>query len=62
MNPDAQRADSHHTLTLLFDDKIFLAPIGDDPKKVLDVGCGTGKASRPFAFTILDLADSQPNP
>ena len=23
-------------------DKLFLAPIGDDPQRVLDVGTGTG--------------------
>lgn len=39
------RLNSHHTLTLLFNHKILLAPIGSDPKKALDIGCGTGEAS-----------------
>ncbi|KAI1800692.1 S-adenosyl-L-methionine-dependent methyltransferase [Daldinia bambusicola] len=40
---------THHTLTLLLNDKIYLAPIGDDPRKVLDIGCGTGKYLYHFA-------------
>ncbi|KAH7220403.1 S-adenosyl-L-methionine-dependent methyltransferase [Fusarium oxysporum] len=31
----------HHFLTLLTDDKLYLAPIKDDVQKVLDVGTGT---------------------
>ncbi|KAI0842563.1 S-adenosyl-L-methionine-dependent methyltransferase [Hypoxylon sp. FL0890] len=50
---DEKQANSmdlcHHTLTLLFDHKIFQAPIGDNPKKVLDVGCGTGLWAIDFA-------------
>ncbi|KAI4863056.1 S-adenosyl-L-methionine-dependent methyltransferase [Hypoxylon rubiginosum] len=45
---------THHTLTLLFNHKIFLAPIGDDPKKVLDIGCGTG-------IWATDFADAYPS-
>jgi ubiquinone/menaquinone biosynthesis C-methylase UbiE len=33
---------SHHMLTMLLDDKLFLAPIKTNPEKVLDVGTGTG--------------------
>ena len=33
---------SHHMLTMLLDDKLFLAPISRSPEKVLDVGTGTG--------------------
>ncbi|KAI2639086.1 S-adenosyl-L-methionine-dependent methyltransferase [Hypomontagnella submonticulosa] len=53
---------THHTLTLLFDDKIFLAPIGDDPKKVLDVGCGTDFADvYPHSEVIgTDISPTQP--
>ncbi|KAI1773385.1 S-adenosyl-L-methionine-dependent methyltransferase [Hypoxylon cercidicola] len=40
---------THHTLMLLFNHKIFLAPIGDDPKKALDIGCGTGTWATDFA-------------
>lgn len=29
-------------LTMLLDDKLFLAPISESPEKVLDVGTGTG--------------------
>jgi ubiquinone/menaquinone biosynthesis C-methylase UbiE len=29
-------------LTMLLDDKLFLAPISRNPGKVLDVGTGTG--------------------
>ncbi|RYN65472.1 hypothetical protein AA0117_g12136 [Alternaria alternata] len=32
----------HHMLTLMLDGKLFLAPIGPTPQKVLDVGTGTG--------------------
>ncbi|RTE84495.1 hypothetical protein BHE90_000860 [Fusarium euwallaceae] len=33
---------SHHSLTLLLDGQLFLAPIKDDVQKVLDVGTGSG--------------------
>ena len=29
-------------LLLAMDDKLFYAPIGDNPQRVLDVGTGTG--------------------
>ncbi|OTA57427.1 S-adenosyl-L-methionine-dependent methyltransferase [Hypoxylon sp. EC38] len=34
----------HHVSTLMQDGKIYLAPIGDDIQKVLDVACGTGES------------------
>ncbi|KAF5258523.1 hypothetical protein FOXYS1_10914 [Fusarium oxysporum] len=44
----------HHFLTLLTDDKLYLAPIKDDVQKVLDVGTGTG-------IWAIDYADEHPN-
>ena len=32
----------HHYLTLLLDNKLFLAPVKPDAEKVLDIGTGTG--------------------
>jgi ubiquinone/menaquinone biosynthesis C-methylase UbiE len=32
----------HHALLKLFDDKLYLAPIGENPHRVLDLGTGTG--------------------
>ena len=32
----------HHLVKLVLDGKLFLAPIGDNPQRVLDLGCGTG--------------------
>ncbi|KAI1363334.1 S-adenosyl-L-methionine-dependent methyltransferase [Xylaria arbuscula] len=44
----------HHLLTLLFDNKLYLAPIPEgEPLKVLDVGCGTG-------IWAIDFADAHP--
>ncbi|KAI5926929.1 S-adenosyl-L-methionine-dependent methyltransferase [Camillea tinctor] len=45
---------THHMLTILLGDKLFLAPIGDDPGKVLDIGCGTG-------VWAIDFADAFPS-
>ena len=43
---DEQQADQldigHHMYTLLQEGKLFLAPIGDNPKRALDIGTGTG--------------------
>lgn len=33
---------SHQMITMLLDDRLFLAPISRSPEKVLDVGTGTG--------------------
>jgi hypothetical protein len=35
-------AHSHHMLTLLLGNKLFIAPIGPNPQHVLDIGTGTG--------------------
>ncbi|KAI3326454.1 S-adenosyl-L-methionine-dependent methyltransferase [Xylariaceae sp. AK1471] len=43
----------HHCLTLLLDDKLYLAPIAEDAIKVLDIGCGTG-------IWAIDFADAHP--
>lgn len=32
----------HHLNTLILDNKLHLAPIGNDVQKVLDIGTGTG--------------------
>ncbi|KAM5386936.1 hypothetical protein ACJZ2D_000229 [Fusarium nematophilum] len=44
----------HHFLTLLLDDKLYLAPIEDDVQNVLDIGTGTG-------IWAIDFADEHPN-
>ncbi|KAK0648438.1 S-adenosyl-L-methionine-dependent methyltransferase, partial [Cercophora newfieldiana] len=44
---------SHHYLTLLCGGKLFLAPISEDVKEVLDVGTGTG-------IWAIDFADLYP--
>lgn len=41
-------------LSLLLDNKLCLAPIGDHPKRVLDVGTGTG-------IWAIDFADQFPS-
>ncbi|KAI0380330.1 S-adenosyl-L-methionine-dependent methyltransferase [Hypomontagnella monticulosa] len=43
----------HHLSMITMDGKIFLAPLGDDIQKVLDVGCGTG-------IWAIDFADQFP--
>ncbi|KPM40552.1 hypothetical protein AK830_g5992 [Neonectria ditissima] len=43
----------HNGLLMLLDDKLFLAPIGKNPGKVLDVGTGTG-------VWAIDFADQYP--
>ncbi|KFY18565.1 hypothetical protein V493_08509 [Pseudogymnoascus sp. VKM F-4281 (FW-2241)] len=44
----------HHMLTLLLDGKLFLAPISQNPHKVMDVGTGTG-------IWAIDFADAYPS-
>ncbi|KAM0327107.1 hypothetical protein ACHAQA_006235 [Verticillium albo-atrum] len=58
---------THHYLTVLLDDKLFLAPIESGAKRVLDVGTGTGIWAIDFAdqfpdaeVTGTDLSPTQP--
>lgn len=44
----------HNALLIMFDDKLFFAPIGDNPQRVLDVGTGTG-------IWAIDFADQYPD-
>jgi len=44
---------SHHMYQILLDNKLYVAPI-EEPKKVLDLGCGTG-------IWAIDFADDHPN-
>ncbi|KAI1390858.1 S-adenosyl-L-methionine-dependent methyltransferase [Hypoxylon trugodes] len=43
----------HNCLLMVLGDKLFLAPIGDNPQRVLDVGTGTG-------IWAIDFADTYP--
>ncbi|KAI1089151.1 S-adenosyl-L-methionine-dependent methyltransferase [Rostrohypoxylon terebratum] len=43
----------HNCLLMALDDKLFLAPISDNPQKVLDLGTGTG-------IWAIDFADMYP--
>ncbi|WDK16620.1 methyltransferase domain-containing protein [Colletotrichum graminicola] len=45
---------NHYWITDFFDDKLFLAPIGDSPRNVLDIGTGTG-------IWAIDFADEFPS-
>ncbi|PKS08525.1 hypothetical protein jhhlp_004910 [Lomentospora prolificans] len=45
---------AHQWLTMMQNDKLFMAPIGDNPRKVLDVGTGTG-------IWAIDMADQFPS-
>ncbi|KAH6868872.1 putative SAM dependent methyltransferase [Thelonectria olida] len=42
---------AHHFTTMLLGDRLFVAPIGDNPSKILDVGTGTG-------IWAIDVADA----
>ncbi|KAI0376319.1 S-adenosyl-L-methionine-dependent methyltransferase [Hypomontagnella monticulosa] len=42
---------THHYLTIMLGDKLFLAPVKEDMEKVLDIGTGTGA----------DMGDQYPN-
>jgi ribosomal protein L11 methylase PrmA len=40
---EQDRLDIHHHIALLhLDGELFLAPIGDNPDQILDLGTGTG--------------------
>ncbi|MCJ1258421.1 hypothetical protein MMC24_006254 [Lignoscripta atroalba] len=54
---------SHHLFLLTLDDKLFLAPIRD-PKKVIDVGTGTGIWAQDFAdqFPHADVVGTDLSP
>ncbi|ORY02936.1 S-adenosyl-L-methionine-dependent methyltransferase [Clohesyomyces aquaticus] len=43
---------AHHMFTILLDNKLYLAPV-ENPKRVLDLGCGTG-------IWCTDVADEHP--
>ncbi|RBA13262.1 hypothetical protein FPRO05_13689 [Fusarium proliferatum] len=58
---------SHHYLTVLLDGQLYLAPIGDNVQKALDVGTGSGIWAIDFAdqfpqaeVTATDLSPTQP--
>ena len=45
--PNDEKAQDHmdimgHMFKLVLDGNLFLAPIGNNPQRVLDLGCGTG--------------------
>ncbi|CAH0024719.1 unnamed protein product [Clonostachys rhizophaga] len=44
----------HHIYSLMLDGRLFLAPIGDHPQRVLDLGTGTG-------IWAIDFAETPPN-
>ncbi|KAH7142053.1 S-adenosyl-L-methionine-dependent methyltransferase [Dactylonectria macrodidyma] len=44
----------HHIFSLILDGSLYLAPIGDHPKRVLDLGTGTG-------IWAIDFADDFPS-
>ncbi|KAK4207959.1 S-adenosyl-L-methionine-dependent methyltransferase [Rhypophila decipiens] len=45
---------THHYMTLLLDDRLYLAPIRPDVQKVLDIGTGTG-------IWAIDFGDQHPS-
>jgi len=45
---------THHMLKICLGNKLFLAPIGEKPSKVLDIGTGTG-------IWAIELGDDHPN-
>ncbi|KFX96552.1 hypothetical protein V490_03305 [Pseudogymnoascus sp. VKM F-3557] len=58
---------AHHIFLLTMGDKLFLAPIGENPQNVLDIGTGTGIWAMDFAdqfpsaqVTGFDLSPIQP--
>ena len=47
---------AHHLYLLTLGNKLLLAPIGDNPQKVLDVGTGTGIWAIDFADQVCGIA------
>jgi len=44
----------HHVYSLVMDGELFLSPLGSDPKKILDLGTGTG-------IWAINVADRYPH-
>lgn len=49
----------HHLCRLLLGGKLYLAPIGDKPGRVLDLGTGTGIWAMDFAEYVALFAAGQ---
>ncbi|VTT78066.1 unnamed protein product [Fusarium fujikuroi] len=52
-------SSSHHYLTVLLDGQLYLAPIGDNVQKALDVGTGSDQFPQ-AEVTATDLSPTQP--
>lgn len=52
---EQERLDlQYHALRLAFGDKLYFAPVGDNPGRIIDIGTGTG-------IWALDTAEALPN-